>query len=83
MLEFSGGGLPSADGDFQDRLQRVTAADVMAPAAATVQALAPVRAVAEVMLEGRIHRVWVTEHGAIVGVISSFDFLPLVAKADL
>ena len=69
--------------DFQDRLQQVTAADVMAPGAATVQATAAVREVAEVMHKGRIHRVWVTERGAIAGVISTFDLLPLVAKADL
>jgi CBS-domain-containing membrane protein len=83
MLEFSSGGMRGASIDFQDRLQQVTAADVMAPGAATVQATAPVREVAEVMHKGRIHRVWVIERGSIVGVISSFDLLPLVAKADL
>jgi signal-transduction protein with cAMP-binding, CBS, and nucleotidyltransferase domain len=35
------------------------------------------------MHRDRIHRVWVTERGALVGVVSTFDLLPLLAKATL
>jgi CBS domain-containing protein len=39
---------------------------------------ATVEEVANMMVTGRIHRVFVTRAGKIVGVISSLDLLPLV-----
>ena len=84
LVEFSGPDWSrGAPADFQDRLAQVTVADVMTPTAATVSATLPVADVAARMHRDRIHRVWVTERGGLVGVISTFDLLPLVAKAGL
>jgi CBS domain-containing protein len=84
LVEFSGPdwsrGTPA---DFQDRLRQLSAQDIMTPGAACVPANAPVSEVAALMHERRIHRVWVTEGGVLVGVISSFDLLPLIAKSNL
>lgn len=84
LVEFSGPdwsrGTPA---DFQDRLRQLSAEDVMTPGAACVPASATVGEVAALMHERRIHRVWVTERGVLAGVISSFDLLPLIAKANV
>jgi len=83
LLEFSGPDWQGGPADFQDRLQQITAADVMTQGPASVDGSAPVGEVAKLMHEGRLHRVWVTERGALAGVISSFDLLPLIVKAGL
>jgi len=83
LFEFSGPDWQGGPADFQNRLQQMTAAEVMTPSPASVDAGAPVGEVAKLMHESRIHRVWVTERGGIVGVISSFDLLPLIMKAGL
>jgi CBS domain-containing protein len=84
LVEFSGPDWSrGAPADFQDRLQQVTAEEVMTPTAATVNANMPIAEVAARMHRDRIHRVYVIEHGQLVGVISTFDLLPLLAKASL
>jgi CBS domain-containing protein len=84
LVEFSGPDWQGGPADFQDRLGQLTAAEVMTPSPASVTASAPVADVAKLMHERRIHRVWVvTERGALAGVISSFDLLPLIANAKL
>lgn len=55
-----------------------TARDVMTPMVFSVDATTPVQEVADAMIRGRIHRVLVTRAGAMVGIISSMDLLPLV-----
>lgn len=84
LVEFSGPdwgrGGPE---DFQDRLGQLTAADVMTRGATRVDASAPVSDVAAFMHKERIHRVWVMDDDVLVGVISTFDLLPLIAKASL
>lgn len=77
VLEFS----PPAWGgpeDFQDRLASRTVGDVMTEGALTVEEDTPVREVAERMHRQRVHRVWVVKEGRPMGVISTFDLLPLV-----
>jgi CBS domain-containing protein len=84
LVEFSGPDWSrGAPADFQDRLQQITASDVMTPSVSSVSASTPVGDVASRMHRDRIHRVWVIERGALAGVISSFDLLPLLAKANL
>jgi CBS domain-containing protein len=84
LVEFSGPDWSrGAPEDFQDRLHQLTAAEVMTPSVSSVSASMPVGEVAARMHRDHIHRVWVTEHGVLVGVISSFDLLPLLAKANL
>jgi CBS domain-containing protein len=84
LVEFSGPDWSrGAPEDFQDRLHQLTAAEVMTPSVSSVSASMPVGEVAARMHRDQIHRMWVTEHGVLVGVISSFDLLPLLAKANL
>jgi CBS domain-containing protein len=84
LVEFSGPDWSrGAPADFQDRLSQLTAEEVMTPGPSHVPASTPIGDVAARMHEQRIHRVWVTERGVLVGVISSFDLLPLLVKANL
>jgi CBS domain-containing protein len=52
--------------------------EIMTPMIFSVDPSAPVREVADTMLRGRIHRLFVMEGGKLVGVISSLDLLSLV-----
>ena len=55
-----------------------TVGDIMTPLVFSVDESVPVQEVAEAMITGRIHRVFVTHAGALVGIISAMDLLPLV-----
>ena len=55
-----------------------TIQDIMTPMVFGVEENASVQEVADAMLRGRIHRVFVTQQGKLVGVISSLDLLPLI-----
>lgn len=57
---------------------RTLVRDVMTPMVFSVDEAAPVQEVAAAMITGRIHRVFVTREGRMVGIISSMDLLPLV-----
>ncbi len=61
----------SADGTMAE--------DVMTPEVYDVSQHTSVQQVAQVMLRGRIHRVFVTEQGEIRGVITAHDMLRVVA----
>lgn len=52
--------------------------DIMTPVVFSVDESTRVQDVAQSMLTGRIHRVFVTRDGKIVGIISTMDLLPLV-----
>lgn len=52
--------------------------DVMTPALFDVKPDTPVSEVADMMVRGRIHRVFVTEKKTVVGVISALDLLKLL-----
>lgn len=52
--------------------------DVMTPALFDVKPDTPVAEIADMMVRGRIHRVFVTEKKAIIGVISALDLLKLL-----
>jgi len=57
---------------------QTTVGDIMTPMVFSVTEDASVQEVAEAMLTGRIHRVFVTRDGKLVGIISAMDLLPLV-----
>jgi CBS domain-containing protein len=59
----------------------VTVRQIMTPMIFSVDASAPVQEVADAMIRGRIHRLFVMEKGKMVGVISSLDLLTLVRSA--
>jgi CBS domain-containing protein len=56
-----------------------TAEEVMTPEVYDVSEHTSVQQVAQVMLRGRIHRVFVTERGEIRGIITAHDMLQVVA----
>ncbi|MBK6695165.1 MAG: CBS domain-containing protein [Myxococcales bacterium] len=49
--------------------------EIMTPMVFEVRASAPVREAAETMTRGRIHRVFVTDGGKVVGVVSALDLV--------
>jgi CBS domain-containing protein len=49
----------------------------------SVEADAPVEAVARLMVEHRIHHVVVMERGQVAGVVSSLDLLQVLALGDV
>lgn len=55
-----------------------TVRDIMTPVVFSVEQSATVQDVADAMVRGRIHRVFITLKGKLVGVISSLDLLPLI-----
>jgi CBS domain-containing protein len=57
---------------------QMSVADVMTPMVFEVDASATVSAIAESMVRGRVHRVFVVEHGKVVGVVSALDLLQLL-----
>jgi CBS domain-containing protein len=81
VLEFSPP-VWNAPEDFQDRLASRTVAEIMTEGALTVEEETPVREVAARMYRERVHRVWVVKEGLPLGVISTFDLLPLVGDGD-
>jgi CBS domain-containing protein len=52
--------------------------DIMTPAVYTVREDAPAAMLARTMVAGRIHRLFVTRRGRIVGVVTSLDLLKLL-----
>jgi CBS domain-containing protein len=55
-----------------------TVRDIMTPVVFSVEETATVQDVADAMVRGRIHRVFITKNSKMVGVISSLDLLPLI-----
>ena len=54
--------------------------DVMTPTVYGVSEDTPVAEIAEMMVQGRIHRVFVTRDGEVVGVVSALDLLDLLTS---
>jgi CBS domain-containing protein len=57
---------------------QTTVRDIMTPMIFSVRANARIDEVADAMVRGHIHRIFVMEDGRIVGVISSLDMLALI-----
>lgn len=63
-----------------ERDGRVTVRDIMTPMVFAVDEETPVQEVAEMMITGRIHRVFVKHRGKLTGVVTSMDLLLLVRE---
>lgn len=61
----------------------ITVKDIMTKNVLTVKKSTPVKEVASLMLEHKIHRLIVVENGKVIGLISSMDLLPLIAKGEI
>ena len=53
--------------------------DIMTPTVFTVPEHTPVAKLAQTMISGRIHRLLVTRHGRVVGIVTALDLLKLLA----
>jgi len=82
FLEFSGPDWASGPEDFQDRLSQVTVADAMTGSVVAVRPDTPVPEIARLLRSNRIHRVLVTEGDQLVGIVSTFDLVALLERAD-
>jgi CBS domain-containing protein len=67
-------------GRIGERMEQLTVGEVMHRQVLAVPADQPLRAVAETMLDNRIHRILVTQEGRLLGVISTTDFVRLYAQ---
>lgn len=80
QMPFSAPAWMDVDEDLQNRVQHLTASDAMTKEIVSLTSQATIDQVAATMLKHHVHRVLVIEEGALVGVISSFDLLHVVAK---
>jgi CBS domain-containing protein len=81
-LEFSGPDWAYVPRDFQDRLSELVVGDAMTRGGVTVAPDAPVAEAARLMREHRIHRVPVVEAGILAGIVTTFDLVALLEKAQ-
>lgn len=72
-----------ADPDGGDAWRNALVADVMNRPALTIAADAEIRAAAQQMLYGEVHRLFVEESGQLVGVISQTDLMRALAGRNL
>jgi len=75
MLEFSAPDWVNTTEDFQDRLEELTAADVMQTSLVTVDEATTLPDIARLLRSNRIHRVLVVRGEFLIGIISTFDLL--------
>ena len=76
--------LPAPGIRFQNTpLRRATVADVFTPALFTAPATATVAWISRLMVSNHIHRVLVTDHGKLVGVVTSLDLVKLLTSPTL
>ena len=64
-----------------DPESQTTVRDIMTPVIFAVEEDTSVQEVAEMMITGRIHRVFVKHAGKLTGIITSMDLLPLIRDA--
>jgi CBS domain-containing protein len=79
QLPYSGPDWQGMPEDFQDRMQELTAADAMTRELVTVNKDASIEELAQTMLDHHVHRVLVTDEGALCGIVSTFDLLRVLA----
>lgn len=56
--------------------------DIMTPIVFSVEEDAPVKEIAEIMMAEHLHRIFVTHAGEVTGIITTFDFLKIIADAQ-
>ncbi len=55
--------------------------DIMTPIVFSVEEDAPIKEIAEIMMDEHLHRIFVTHAGDVTGIITTFDFLKIIADA--
>lgn len=69
--------------DDSGDVDRLTAEDAMTREIVSIRSDAPVDEIAQLMFQQHIHRVLVVEDGQMIGMITSFDLLPLLARVSI
>jgi len=82
MMEFSSSGWQTMPDDFQDRLAQLRVEDFMTRDVVSVAPDTPIAEVAQSMRRDRVHRVFVVDGEALVGVISALDLVALLEDAS-
>jgi CBS domain-containing protein len=80
FLPFSGPDWGSGPEDFQDRLSQLTVGDAMTESVVAVPPDASIPEIARLLQQNRIHRVLVAEDAQLLGIVSTFDLVALLAK---
>ena len=81
-LHSSLGSTPASAGR-EDAERHLTVRDVMAHDPIVAPPEAPIGAVARLMVEHHVHRIVITEAGAVVGLITALDIVELVANGRM
>lgn len=71
--------LPSPEAMDMTELREATVEEVMTPVAFSVDPEMAIWELARFLVQGRIHRALVVENGALVGIVTAFDILKVVA----
>ncbi len=75
-----------ADESFNEYYEQnediVTVRDIMTPSVFDVDVKTSARDVSKAMVKNRIHRVLVSDHGKVVGIVSALDILALANRDD-
>lgn len=71
-----------ADGPAAGGVLAIPVTALMTPEVYTIDVDAPVREIAQTLIDGGIHRVFVEEEGDLVGTITSSDLVGLLIDAD-
>jgi predicted transcriptional regulator len=56
--------------------------DIMTPIVFSVEEDAPVKEIAEIMMDEHLHRIFVIHAGEVTGIITTFDLLKIIADAQ-
>lgn len=78
LLPFSSPDWGGVAEDFQDRLAELRVSDEMTEGVISVSPGTEAPAIARLMRESRVHRLFVVEEGRLVGLLSAFDLLALI-----
>lgn len=71
-----------APADFAERMASLTASDAMVRECVSVRSTTPVADAAQLMRAQRIHRVLVIDDGELVGILTTFDLLEVLAEKN-
>jgi CBS domain-containing protein len=82
LLEFSGPDWDNAPEGYLDRLRERAVEDYMTEEAVAVAPDAAIPEIARLLRANGVHRVLVIDEGRLAGIISTFDMVALLEKAD-
>lgn len=70
-------------GQVGERMQKLTVRDAMTEVRAQVDANTPIRDIARMMMDQRVHRVLITDADHVIGIVSRSDLVRLIADGKV